>query len=634
MEEIWKPVPSFPDLAVSNKGRVMNIHSGSIRKPQFNKRTGYYNISVSKNGDHKNVYIHSLVAEAFLGKRPDKHDVNHIDGNKLNNSVDNLEYCTRSENVSHAYRTGLNKLSSAVRVLETGEVYDSINDCARDIGGSRKNIAMCLNPKYSRNAHMGRHFELVEPTALTTSPKPVRVIETGEVFGSVRDCARHIDGSHMNIVQAIENDRAYKDLHFEFISKEEYDKFKPKKKPFLYDYQMDAVNNVRNGSILNGGVGSGKSRTGLFYYFKENGGWIDEYGYKSMSNKPQDLYIITTAQKRNLGEWEHELSLYRMSTDPKRNPFYNHKIVVDSWNNIGKYKDVVGAFFLFDEDRVTGYGTWVKHFLKIAKNNNWIILSASPGDRWEDYMAVFIANGFFRNKTEFKNEHLVYSRYAKYPKVDGYKNEARLMYLRDRILVDMDFERKTVPHHEDVYCKYDIPKYKDAIRNRWDPFKNEPIQQASGLCYVLRRIVNSDESRQAAVLELLEKHPRAIIFYNHDHELNILKELAYPEGTVVAQYNGHVHDVLPESEQWVYLVNYNAGNSGWNCIKTDCIIFYSQNYSYKVMLQAAGRIDRLNSPYTDLYYYHLKSRSGIDLAISKALTNKKKFNERKFVGWD
>ena len=273
-------------------------------------------------------------------------------------------------------------------------------------------------------------------------------------------------------------------------------------------------------------------------------------------------------------------------------------------------------------------------FLKIAKNNKWIILSATPGDRWEDYEAVFIANGFFKNKTEFRREHFIYSRYTKYPKVDGYMDEQRLIRLRDRILVDMVFERKTVPHHEYISCKYDTTKYKEAIRTRWDPFKNEPIQQASGLCYVLRRIVNTDQSRQVAVLELLEKHPRAIIFYNHDHELEILKSLAYPPGTEIAEYNGHAHDALPESERWVFLVNYAAGNSGWNCIKTDCIIFYSQNYSYKVMMQSSGRIDRLNSPYIDLYYYHLVSKSGIDLAISRALKNKKKFNERKFANWD
>lgn len=402
---------------------------------------------------------------------------------------------------------------------------------------------------------------------------------------------------------------------------------------FLRDYQLDAVKRMRTGCILNGGVGSGKSRTSIFYYFKENGGWLDRYKVIPMKN-PKDLIIITTAQKRNLNEWDEELVPFLLYPDKEtRKTYYGNKVFIDSWNNIKKYDDIRDAFFIFDEDRVTGSGAWVKSFLKIAKYNDWIILSASPGDMWSDYEAVFIANGFFRNKTEFRNEHFVYSRFAKFPQVIAYRNETRLIRLRDSILVDMDFDRKTVPHHENVDCTYDKMKYRDVMRNRWDPYKNEPIQQAAGLCYVLRRIVNEDDSRQVALLELIEKHPKAIIFYNFDYELEILKNLAYPDGTKIAEYNGHIHQPLPTGDKWVYLVNYTAGNAGWNCIKTDTIIFYSQNYSYKVMLQSAGRIDRLNTPYTDLYYYHLKSRSGIDLAISKALAQKKKFNEKRWCKW-
>lgn len=405
------------------------------------------------------------------------------------------------------------------------------------------------------------------------------------------------------------------------------------KKPFLYDFQMDAVNNMRNGCILNGNVGSGKSRTSLFYYFKEQGGWIDENSYKPMKVRPKDLYIITTARKRDTLEWEGELANYSLSTHEDQTKRYGNKIIIDSWNNIKKYSDVTDAFFIFDEQRVIGYGAWTKAFLKIAKFNDWILLSATPGDTWADYIPVFIANGFYRNKTEFCREHIVYSRFSKFPKIDRYINTGRLLRLRNSILIDMDFSRKTIAHHEDVYAKYDMIKYKDATRTRWDPFKNEPIQQASGLCYVLRRIVNEDTSRIVALHEILEKTPRAIIFYNFDYELDILLNLHLGEDVAVAQWNGHKHENIPDTEKWIYLVQYSAGNEGWNCIKTDTIIFYSQNYSYKVMLQAAGRIDRLNTPYTDLYYYHLKSRSGIDLAISKALREKKQFNETKWVNW-
>lgn len=409
-----------------------------------------------------------------------------------------------------------------------------------------------------------------------------------------------------------------------------------KVEPFLRDYQMDAVNKMRNGCILNGGVGSGKSRTGLYYYFKENGGAMLP-NHIPMKQKPQDLYIITTARKRDSLEWEGELANFLLSTDPDRNMFYGNKIVVDSWNNIKKYVDVSEAFFIFDEDRVCGSGAWVKAFYKIAKNNNWIILSATPGDCWSDYIPVFIANGFYKNKTEFQREHIVYSRFTKWPQVDRYLNTGRLIRLRNRILVDMDFHRGTIPHHEDIYVKYDIHKYKEAIRTRWDPFKNEPIQQASGLCYVLRRIVNEDDSRIVALMEILEKTPRAIIFYNFDYERDMLLHLTCDDeyvGYEIAEWSGHAHQEVPNSERWIYLVQYTAGAEAWNCIRTDTIIFFSQNYSYKVMQQASGRIDRMNTPYRDLYYYHLKSRSGIDLAISKALAQKKKFNERKFTKWD
>ena len=400
-------------------------------------------------------------------------------------------------------------------------------------------------------------------------------------------------------------------------------------KPFLFPYQMDAVKKMRNGCILNGGVGSGKSRTGLYYYFKEQGGSIDP-DYIPM-REPKDLYIITTAMKRDTYEWLKELENYKMSVDPSRSQ-YKNKVVVDSWQVITKYENVENAFFIFDEDRVTGFGVWVKAFLKIAKKNDWIILSATPGDTWEQYIPVFIANGFYKNKTEFAREHIIYSRFTKYPKIDRYINQGRLIRLRNRILIDMDFDRQTQAHHEDIFCKYDAFKYKEVTKTRWDPYKNEPIQQASGLCYILRRIVNEDESRQKALLDLYKDHPRMIIFYNFDYELEILKNINYGNDVEIGEWNGHKHQPVPFNKKWVYLVQYTAGCEGWNCIETDTMVFYSQNYSYKVMAQASGRIDRLNTSYKDLYYYHLKSRSGIDLAIARALNEKKTFNETRWVG--
>ena len=400
----------------------------------------------------------------------------------------------------------------------------------------------------------------------------------------------------------------------------------------LYDYQIDAVKRMKNGCILNGGVGSGKSRTALAYYYLRNGGdpaSLCGDNYIPMDDPPKDLYIITTARKRDTLEWDGDMAPFLLSTHTGIN-LYCNKVVVDSWNNITKYKEVTGAFFIFDEDRVTGSGVWVKSFLKIAKSNEWIILSATPGDTWQDYIPVFLANGFYKNKSEFIREHIVYSRFSKFPKVDRYLNTGRLIRLRNNILIDMDFHRDTVPHHEDVYVSYDISAYKDICRNRWNPWEDRPIENAAEFCYSLRKIVNTDEARQVALLQIIEKHPKAIIFYNFDYELDILKKLYYGDDFEIAEWNGHKHQEVPKGDKWVYLVQYTAGNEGWNCVRTDTIIFYSQNYSYKVMTQAAGRIDRLNTPYKDLYYYHIKSRSGIDLAISKALKNKKKFNERKF----
>ena len=400
----------------------------------------------------------------------------------------------------------------------------------------------------------------------------------------------------------------------------------------LYDYQKTAVDNMHDGCILCGGVGSGKSRTALAYYFTEMGGQLDSY--KKMPGQPKDLYIITTAKKRDSLEWEKELSWFLLSTKDELNTIYHNKVVVDSWNNIKKYSEVKDSFFIFDEQRVVGYGVWSKTFIDLAKTNRWVLLSATPGDKWEDYIPVFIANGFYKNKTEFEREHCVYSRYTKYPKVYRYLGTRRLERLRDRVLVDMNFQRTTIPHHENIWCDYDRETYKLVREKRWNVFEGKPIKQISGLCYTLRRVVNTAVSRQLALLELFEKHPRMIIFYNFDYELDILKGLRYGSEVEISEWNGHKHQPIPEGTSWVYLVQYTAGAEGWNCITTDTVVFFSQSYSWRALEQACGRINRLNTPYTDLYYYHFKSRSDIDLAISRALRDKKNFNERRFTKWE
>lgn len=397
----------------------------------------------------------------------------------------------------------------------------------------------------------------------------------------------------------------------------------------LYDYQLDAVRRMKNGCILCGGVGSGKSRTALAYYFIKNGGELGDE-YYPMSDPPQDLIIITTARKRDTLEWEGECASFLISPD-RSVGLYQHRVIIDSWNNIGKYKDKQNSFFIFDEQRVVGHGEWVKSFLKITKNNDWILLSATPGDSWQDYIPVFIANGFYKNRTQFNSEHIVWDHHVKFPKVDRYINTGRLIRLRNSILVDMDFQRKTTPHHVEIYTDYDPADYKRILRDRWNIWDERPLETGGELCYALRRLVNSDESRSRAVMDILADHPKAIIFYGFDYELNILKHLPYMEGTVVSEWNGHKHQPVPDGDAWAYLVQYTAGCEGWNCIKTDTVIFYSQNYSYKVMEQASGRIDRLNTPFSDLYYYHLKSHASIDVSISRALKAKRDFNIGRFV---
>ena len=399
----------------------------------------------------------------------------------------------------------------------------------------------------------------------------------------------------------------------------------------LYEHQLDALCRLSNGCVLCGGVGSGKSITSIGYYYLENGGNLSTLSggkYIPMTN-PCNLYIITTARKRDTGEWEKELVPFLMNPDPKLN-LYSNKIVIDSWNNIHKYIDETDSFFIFDEQRIVGSGVWVKSFLKIAKKNRWLLLSATPGDSYIEYAPLFIANGFYKNRSEFIREHVIYSRYSKFPKIDRYTGTGKLDYLRRQIVVEMSFDRQTTAHHIDIPVEYNMAAYRNLIRLRWNPVKNEPIQNAGELCGLMRQIVNLDGSRIAATVDISNKNPNIIVFYNYDCELEALLNAPYQKGTAIAQWNGHKHEPIPGTDRWVYLVQYTAGAEGWNCIETDTIVFFSQNYSYKIMVQSAGRIDRLNTPFKHLYYYHLKSKAGIDVAISMALKEKRNFNENLF----
>jgi hypothetical protein len=384
----------------------------------------------------------------------------------------------------------------------------------------------------------------------------------------------------------------------------------------LFEHQKIAMKLLKTGSILCGGVGSGKSSTALAYYFAKE--------------KPKNLYIITTARKRDTLEWERECAYFLLSTN-KDVSIHGINVFVDSWNNIGKHINVKNSFFIFDEQRVVGSGSWVKSFLKITKKNSWVLLTATPGDTWLDYVPVFIANRFYKNRTEFLRRHVVYNRFTKYPKIDHYIETGRLIKFRQRILVNMKYVRPTTIYNITVITSFNQDMADQIFNKRWNVFEKKPIKNITELCYLMRKVVNSDYDRLKVIKKIIIKHSKIIIFYNFNYELDLLRELGLEMVITTAEWNGHKHESIPKTDKWLYLVQYTAGAEGWNCIETNCIIFYSQNYSYKTMIQAAGRIDRLNTPFTDLYYYHVRSKSKIDLAIAKALKQKQNFNEQRFI---
>lgn len=389
----------------------------------------------------------------------------------------------------------------------------------------------------------------------------------------------------------------------------------------LFPYQREVIEKLKNGSILWGGVGSGKSIASLGYYIYACSGILISKGSDSKKAKNlKPIYIITTANKRDSGEWESDYEALCLDKS---------KLIIDSWNNIAKYKEIKDCFFIFDEQKVIGNGSWSKHFITIARNNLWILATATPGDVWMDYAPVFIANGFFRNRTEFNQNHVVYSAYAKYPKIDRYENVGTLEFLKKQILVEMKYKNSIITKIENVEVSFNQEIYKETTKRRWNPFTNEPIKQISELYYVWRRIVNSDPDRLNKLRLIFEKHSRIIVFYNFNYELEMLRSLSQVYNCPIKEYNGFNHDSLPEGERWIYLVQYIAGAEAWNCITTNVVVYFTLNYSYKLTSQAGGRIDRANTPFSKLYYYYLVSRSPIDSDILNSLIRKEDFNENR-----
>lgn len=540
--------------------------------------------------------------------------------------------------------------------------------------------------------------------------------------------------------------------------------------PKLHAHQETAVEKLGNGKVLVGGVGTGKSITAVAYYVR--------------NESPRNVYVITTAKKRNSLDWEKEFAGFAIGKTPDAT--VAGLLTVDSWNNIGRYTDVRDAFFIFDEQRAVGSGAWADAIVKIARSNRWIMLSATPGDTWLDFVPLFLANGFYKNRTAFVREHVEYNRFAKYPKVERYHGVGKLVRYKNQLLVEMPYERHTRRIVTEVVLEHDSKALERVYKGRWNIFEEKPVRDIAELFSVARRVVNSSPSRLEYVRSLMEKHPRLIVFYNFDYELEMLRTLvnwtsvpveeptptsASPKdvserhvsevsstisstiplsstektlerksttetnrlsylsvdgqtasrlideeahvsdasiseterttechnnhGTQVkvptptpvsttspvssqtrsstssssasaatqpstkatrtsttgpstseetstsvepesessfqlAEWNGHKHQEVPETDRWVYLVQYTAGSEGWNCITTDTIVFWSLTYSYKAWHQSFGRIDRLNTPFTELHYYVLQSNSWIDDAVRRSLREKKNFNENKY----
>ena len=157
-EELWRDWPQDPRIKVSNKGRVISCKRGAPYplKVCYNRNGGYQMVGASNPPQ----YVHKMVAETWIPNPNHYKEVNHINGDKDDNRVENLEWVTHSENLRHAYRTGLNKgRSTPIRIVETGEVFESTRECARRIGGANAHLVHCLAGR--RSTHRGYHFEYV-----------------------------------------------------------------------------------------------------------------------------------------------------------------------------------------------------------------------------------------------------------------------------------------------------------------------------------------------------------------------------------------------------------------------------------------------------------------------------------------
>lgn len=369
--------------------------------------------------------------------------------------------------------------------------------------------------------------------------------------------------------------------------------------------QRDAVDRMHDGCVLLGRTGSGKTMTALGYWLKVHA--------------QQDLYVVTTPAKRDAMEWEGDSAKLGQYLPPER---------VVSWNKIKDFEYLESAFVVFDEQRVSGSGKWVKSFLKIAKRNDWILLSATPGDVWIDWLPLFIANGFYRTRTQFTDRHVIWDPHTRYPRIKRYIEEDRLERCQEAICVYLASPNPISRMVHDELVSYDSRKYAEVTRKRWNPFEVRPMMDAGELCRVQRRIVLENVCREEALERLLKGHPRALVFYSYNYELEAIKAVCERLGRSYGQRNGHRHDPVPVSkEPWVYIVQYQSADA-WNCISTNIAILYSLPYSWRQQEQAMGRIDRMNTPFDELHYYRLMTDSTIDNAILACLDRKETFNER------